>query len=212
MKTILGLLMLAAALYAQPTVSITGPAANIKAGSTFTMAVSISGAASSGDQAVQFSLANIAWPVVASTGSAATAAGKSLACATVAGVFNCIVAGGASVLTDGQIATLQVTLPKTAPAGTVPISLSNLLAALTDASGNVTGSTVGASAPFTLSITSACDLDSSGAVNATDLASMIQQSLGVSACTADLNSDGKCDVKDVQVVAGAMVSGFCAAK
>jgi Dockerin type I domain len=216
MKTVLIAVTLAVGLYAQAVpvavVAVTGPPSNIKAGSTFTVQVSLSATAGSGDQAVQFSLANISWPVVATTGTAAAAAGKTLTCATVAGVLNCIVVGGVSALTDGQIATLQITLPKTAGSGTAPVSLSGLLAAVTDANGSVTGASLSASPPFTLSITSACDLNSDGTVNATDLASMVQQSLGVSACTADLNSDGKCSILDVQIAAGAAASGFCAAK
>lgn len=200
------------ALGAQPTLSISGPPANQKAGTTFTLTVSVSGTGTSGDEALQFSLP-LSWPVVPATGTAATSAGKAVTCAQVGPSYNCIVVGmNSNNLTDGQLATLAITIPKTAGSGTVPFSLSNLLAAATDGTGTVNGAPLVAGSPFILSITSLCDLNSDGVINAADLALIVQQAIGSSACTADLNSDGKCNIQDVQIVGNAAGSGFCAAK
>ena len=56
---------------------------------------------------------------------------------------------------------------------------------------------------------SPCDLNSDGTVNTADVQLSINQSLGLSPCTADLNGDGRCDVMDVQRVITAALGGTC---
>lgn len=212
MKLLSLLLSVSFLALAQPTLTVSGPSGNTKAGSTVNLAVAISGTSGTGDQAVQFSLSGITWPIVPTAGAATTAAGKALTCALVGVSYNCIVAGGAATLGDGTIASLQVTLPKSAASGTVSIALSNQLAAATDGQGFVIAGGVTAAAPFAFAITSACDISGDGKVDATDTGMAVLQALGVGACSSDLNSDGKCNILDVQIVAAASVNGFCAAK
>jgi hypothetical protein len=54
-----------------------------------------------------------------------------------------------------------------------------------------------------------CDLNGDGIVNSTDNQLAIDQALGKSACTADLQQNGHCDVVDVQRVANAALGQAC---
>ena len=56
---------------------------------------------------------------------------------------------------------------------------------------------------------SACDLNGDGATNVVDVQGMVNQAIGVAACTADLNRDGACNVIDVQRVVNAALGGQC---
>ena len=49
------------------------------------------------------------------------------------------------------------------------------------------------------------------AVNIADVQLIINEALGLSSCTADLNGDGKCDIVDVQRVITAALGGNCSA-
>jgi hypothetical protein len=206
-------LILWAALASAQTLTITGPG-SVKAGSTFTLGIGLSGTGTTGDQAFQFSLSGISsWTIAPVRGTAATTANKTVSCAAVGVSYNCIVAGlNTATLVDGQQVVLTVTVPRNAGSGTTTVSASSLLAAATDANGSANGVSLVAPVPFTLSVTSACDLDGNGVIDATDLATAMQQVVGVGACSADLNSDGVCNVIDVQIIANAPASGKCAAK
>jgi hypothetical protein len=56
---------------------------------------------------------------------------------------------------------------------------------------------------------SPCDVNHDGAVNIADVQTMINEALGVSACTTDLSGDGRCDVVDVQIAITAALGGAC---
>ena len=56
---------------------------------------------------------------------------------------------------------------------------------------------------------SACDLNHDGVTNVVDVQGMVNQAIGVAACTADLNRDGLCNVIDVQRVVNAAQGGPC---
>lgn len=59
-------------------------------------------------------------------------------------------------------------------------------------------------------VTSACDLNGDGLVNAADVQLAINQALGLIACTnADLQQNGKCNVVDVQRIINASMGGAC---
>ncbi len=217
MKFTLVLLLIATTLFAQPTITITGPPGNIKAGQTFNLTVSISGTTTppiQSEQGVQFSFTGMTWPIVATVGSAATTSGKTLTCAQVSTTYNCMVSGAnGNLLSDGPLATLAVTLPKTVGSGTTSVALTQVLAASTDSSGTAFSAPITVGSPFALSTTSLCDLNADGKVDALDFSSAVQQAIGVTTCsTADINSDGKCNVLDVITIAIATQSGFCAAK
>ena len=55
---------------------------------------------------------------------------------------------------------------------------------------------------------SRCDLDGSG-TTVTDVQRSVNQAVGLAACTADINSDGRCDVLDVQRVVNAVLGLGC---
>ncbi len=201
-------------LYAQPVISVTGPSGNQRAGNTITLAVTLSSTGTAADQAVQFSVSGIPWPVTVSVGSAASAASKNAYCFTAASVVKCIIAGlNTSILADGFLAIVTVPIPKTAQAGTIPITISNLLAASNDSNGNANAAPLVAASPFSLSTISACDLNSDGVIDSLDHLLAVDQANGKTACTSgDLDSNGKCDVVDVQIIGNAVVSHVCGAR
>ncbi len=209
---LLTLALFAGSLSAQPVITIGGPPGNIKAGATFQLTLNITGLAGTGDQALQFSLSGISgWSISPATGTAAVAAGKTLTCAAVAPAYNCVVEGAISLMTDGQIAVLNVTLPAMTPPGTTSIALSNLLAAVTTTTGNIIGGAINPGPPFPLSIINTCDLSGDGVVNASDMTIMRSQVLGTTVCTvADLNADKKCNILDTQILDRAIATGSCA--
>src|SRR6185369_345459 len=98
-------------LYGQ-TISLTGPAGMQKAGTSASLALSIAG--SSGIQAIQFSLPAAFLQISSADGAALSGLGKTLTCALIGVKYNCVVAGGASALADGQIVVIQVAIPKNA--------------------------------------------------------------------------------------------------
>lgn len=57
---------------------------------------------------------------------------------------------------------------------------------------------------------SACDLNSDGVVNVVDVQLVVDQALGILACTnGDLDGSGRCDVANVQRVVNAALGGIC---
>lgn len=212
MRKLIFLLALSSALGAQPVISITGPSGTIRAGSQITLTISVTGTAGTNMAATQFTVSSIgSWAPTAAIGSAETAAVKSVTCAAVSGAYSCIVDGlNATALADGTLATITATLPRNSSTGTVTLSLSNTMGADSGAL-NVT---VGAGAPFALSAASACDLTGDGQVTAADHTAGLPVWLGVQGCSSlyDLNSDGKCNVLDAQIIDIAASGGACAAK
>jgi hypothetical protein len=135
---------------------------------------------------------------------------KTIECAAVPPVFDCIIAGlGNSDPIPPGPSLAKITL--TLPAGTFSLALVKPF--LVDPTG--LGIPLTAGAPISISIPlSACDLNGDGVVNPLDVQIAINQSLGkdqggnVVACTtADLNKDGSCNVLDVQRVNNAAVPG-----
>lgn len=60
-----------------------------------------------------------------------------------------------------------------------------------------------------LAATSACDLNQSGAVDSSDVQLELNEALGITSCTADINADGSCNVLDAQDVVVASLGGAC---
>lgn len=54
-----------------------------------------------------------------------------------------------------------------------------------------------------------CDVNHDGVVNIVDVQNAVNQALGLSACTVDLDGDGKCAVADLQRVIVAALGGAC---
>jgi hypothetical protein len=59
------------------------------------------------------------------------------------------------------------------------------------------------------SSTAPCDLNSDGVVNVADVQVAVNEALGLSACTMNLDGTGTCDVADVQRVITAALGGAC---
>jgi hypothetical protein len=56
---------------------------------------------------------------------------------------------------------------------------------------------------------SACDVNSDGTTNVSDVQLIVNQAIGVATCSADINKDGSCNVIDVQRVVNAALGGQC---
>ena len=65
-----------------------------------------------------------------------------------------------------------------------------------------------ASQSLSIMVTSPCDINGDGVVDSTDVALSLSMVLGQTACTADLDQDGRCTVVDLQRVTDA-VNGVC---
>jgi len=204
--------MQAANAPAAVSLALTGPIGTVRAGTAITLTVAINGTASTNAAAVQFSIPSMGWtetPTIGTSESGTPA--KTIQCAIVSGQLNCIVYGlNSNPLADGTLATLSVTLPRNLATGTTSLSLTNTLAA--DNNGSTV--TVGAAAPFALSTVSVCDVNGDGTVTAADMTAALPYYLQQSTCTPvfDLNSDGVCNVLDLQILATAIGGGACNAK
>lgn len=105
-------------------------------------------------------------------------AGDAVTCNPANGT--CLIAGSQTVMSDGAVATIPITLGPTA--GTDPVALSGLFAAAVIGGQGVmvNGMTVGVA--YSIKVLSRCDLNSDGIVNAADVQLMIGDALGLSTC------------------------------
>ena len=207
------LLILAAmsAFAAQPTLTLSGPGTAVAAGSTATLTLAISGTSGSGLTALQVTVSALGWATVPTIGAAGTSDSKSVYCAASSGNLLCLIVGmNATALSDGTLATLAVTVPRSASAGTTTLTLTGIVGA--NASDTSVGVTAGS--PFGLNIVSACSLTGDATVTQADWTAGLPYYLGTSACTpaADLNSDGVCNILDAQILGVAVGGGACNAK
>lgn len=162
MRLLLGLLALSlAAQTPTATISLSSSPGLVPAGGMVTLTVALAGGG--GPAALQFDLTGV--PVGATITSTVT--GKTATCngsATVAPT-RCIVVGpNLTPIADGTIATVQYAQPSTAPAE----ALANPLSATPAGS---------AGAALTAAVSSRCDLNADGKIDANDLAVAITQAL-----------------------------------
>ena len=205
-KVAILLTVLAAALAAQPVLSITGPNANVRAGSTVPLTVSLSGSTGTNIAALQFSIANPGGTITCAAGSAAVAAGKTATCTSTATNLILLVYGmNANVIADGPVAQLQLTLPISAPGGSEPEALSGLVAAT--AAGD--SASITAASPFVLSTVSLCDITADGKVDTQDALAMVAYIMTGAGSAPDLNGDGKVDMVDLQRLVNASLGQGC---
>ena len=185
----------------QATLTMTGPA-TVRPGATINANLSLSSPGSN--------LAGLQWSVslpvgytaTASAGAASTAAGKTLYCNPAASL--CLTVGvNQSLYAAGVVATYQIAIPSSAPAGSVTIPLSGLVAASLDAQ-NIP---ITAGPTYSVTVLSRFDLNGDGAVNIQDLIYWLQRRFAMtSTLDEDLNGDGQYNVLDAQAIARA-VSG-----
>ncbi|MGC4050987.1 MAG: hypothetical protein QM757_16605 [Paludibaculum sp.] len=108
-------------------------------------------------------------------------------------------------LGDGVVAT--ITVPTSTP-GPLQFGLTGLLGS-TDTALPITIT----SAPVTVTVTTRCDVDKSGATDANDVSAYLPQVLSCARCTQSLTGDGKCDVRSLIIlIYAALPGGSCAAK
>ena len=198
----LSILFVSTVLGAQ-SITVTPSATVVYPGESLTATISLAGNAQ--PAAIQWTapFSDLTHPV----GTAATAASKEIRCATVNGATSCVVFGYNAIdrIGDGVLSTVQ--LPTTTP-GTLQIGLANVLAA--SQSGEMIALT---SAAVSVIVTSRCDINKSGAVDAADITAYLPQVLGAAPCTQPLLGNGKCNVGSLMVVINAaQPGGSCAAR
>lgn len=215
-----GLFFLAAlTCWAQPSISITGPA-TAKIGDTVTLSVNLTGSTGAGLSGVQF---NVPVPAGLSAisggvaiGPATTAAMKTLNCTAaswgdVAPI--CVVVGlNQTALSDGVLMTWTAKVLSAGPAS-LPV------AGVIGTSGAGKAVIVAAAPPATVTVASPCDINGDGKTDISDILSYLNSYVfaagATAACTAaagtaDLNGDGACNVIDLQRISNAAApSGAC---
>lgn len=187
---------------AQSTLTLTPSATVVYPGEPLSIAVTLGGGAL--PSGIQWSAPLPG--LVTAAGAATTAAGKTVQCATVASATNCVVSGlNKTKLGDGVVATITV---PTATPGPLQLGLTGLLGA-TDTALPITIT----SAAVNVVVTTKCDIDKSGSVDANDVSGYLPQVLGSAPCNQSLTGDGKCDIRSLIVlIYAALPGGACAAR
>jgi hypothetical protein len=204
------ILLLAVRLFAQPVLTLTGPA-TVASGQSATLTVSLSGTSGQNLAAVQWTItapASLTWSTPTISAGAA-ALGKGVYCNPTSGV--CVALGAtnatppvlsATPFTDGAVASLPATFSM-AP-GTVSLPLSSLLGASTAAA----AVSVGSGAVFTLTVTpSHCDYNGDGKVDVNDALAVISAVIGQTTCSASFAAG--CSLHSLQAIVVAALGGAC---
>lgn len=211
MKRCILLLACAGALPAQQlTLSVANAPGQIRPGTTVTITAQLTGAAGSNLAAWQASLnSSVGGQWAAAAGPASTAAAKSLASAVqTSGEFMALAYGqNANVYADGSVASFSLVIPANATPGTVVLQPSNVLGA--SLAGDPVPLTANTLSFVLASPLSRCDVNGDGLTNIQDVTFMLNQILGLAACSTDLNADGKCTVVDLSRVIAAALGGSC---
>lgn len=174
---------------------------NVKAGGTVTATVTLAGSSATGPGAFQWSWSVPSGWTLSNPGGAAT--GRTVTCGIPTNP-NCVVWGlTRTPHPNGQVATVQITVPAATAPGNYTIGLTNPVAA------NVASSPatmpISVASAFTIRVLHKSDLNGDGSLTSEDALAMAQQAVGNAACTDDQNADGKCDAVDIQIVANAIV-------
>lgn len=207
MRFAIAVLLLVPPLLGQ-TLNLSGPAL-VRPGQT--IAVDVVLAAPSPDlAAMQWSIALPAnYTVVkAAAGASSTAAGKALYCNAPS--TNCLVVGvNTNVYGAGVVATYQVVVPAGAAPGPASISMPGAAPLIGVIGSTLTGGTapLNAGAPYSFQVLAPTDLNSDGKTDILDLQILIQEILGSGPVAHDQNGDGTSDVRDAEIVARAATPG-----
>jgi hypothetical protein len=79
---------------------------------------------------------------------------------------------------------------------------SNISLSATNSGGTGTGT-------LSLTLFTACDLNRDGLTDITDIQALVNQAIGVAACTGDINLDTLCNILDIQRVVNVVLGGQC---
>jgi hypothetical protein len=181
-KLLIALLAAAAALAAQSTLNVTGPASTT-AGETVDTQNVIAG---------DVAAVELRFPsgTIVTLGPGALSAGKQIRCTDQPTGRFCMIFGVNANLIAGDAA--DAVFPGQA-VGSSTLQPTDVLAATPTGQKELVTVTA-----LIVDILSPCDLDSDGAVGDADVDVLVHQGLGDAACTADMNSDGICNIVDVQ--------------
>lgn len=193
--------LLVLSLQAQ-TITLTGPG-TVTAGGTATLTVSVIGTATSNPAALQWTMG---LPAGFAIGTPAATSSDPSGDAAYCGTSICLVAGSVTKLSDGNIATIPITVAPTAALGVASIALSGLFGA--DINGfNVNGLTSGAL--YSVTVTpSPCDVNGDGQINVADVLAVILGDIGKQACPISA-ANGGCSIVAIQQVIIAATGGAC---
>lgn len=183
------------------TLTLTGPA-SVTAGGNFVATLAVSGSASQGIVALQWSMGlpagfAIGQPTVSSTDPT----GDTGTC----GVVICLLYGSLTALADGTLATIPVAVASTATPGTQTIPLSGIFAATADGL-NVNGLVAGS--PLSIKVLSPCDLNGDGVVNVADVQLIVAAIVSGAACPVSV-ANGGCSILTLVQEVVAATGGAC---
>lgn len=194
--------LIATCLSAQTsTFTLSGPT-SIVAGNAATVTLGMNGSSGQSIAAVQWTLtlpSGVTMGIPAAA-PAWSAAGDQAYCNVTSGI--CMVVGSLTVMADGAIASIPLTIPAATPPGTLSLPLTGLLAATPE--GNSVGLMSGA--PYTLKVLSPCDLNGDGSITVADVQTMINAVLGLATCPAGI---GTCNLAAVVYEIIAAGGGVC---
>jgi hypothetical protein len=179
---------------------------NVHAGSTLSCSVALSGG--SLPAGLQWTLATSSpvGAVVVTPAAAVASAQKNFLCNAA---NMCLLTGiNANQIADGALATLSIPIPAGSGSRQMTLNLSATIGA------SLLGTALSATAnpPVSVSVSSGCDINGDGQINDADVTAQQNGLLATPQTSSDLNSDGKSDVVDVQIVINAARGLACAAQ
>ncbi len=206
MKKLLLSALFSLPLWGQPATLTLSCSNSVHAGSTLTCSIALAGG--SLPAGLQWTLATSSpvGAVVVTPAAAVTAVQKNFLCNAA---NMCLLIGvNANQIADGALATLGIPIPAGSGNRQMILNLSATIGA------SLLGTPVSATAnpPVSVSILSGCDINGDGQTNAADVTAEGNGVLAVPQTASDLNSDGKPDVVDVQIVINAVRGLACAAQ
>ena len=179
---------------------------NVRAGTTLTCSIALSGGSLPAGLQWTFASSSPVGPIVVTPAASATTAQKSIACNAA---NMCLLTGiNANQIADGVLATLAIPIP----AATGNLQMTVNLSATTGASLSGTALATAANPPVSVSISSGCDVNGDGQTNAADVTAEQNGVLAIPQTAIDLNQDGNLNVVDVQIVINAARGLACTAQ
>jgi len=178
---------------------------NVRAGSTLTCSITLSGG--SLPAGLQWTLATSSpvGAVIVTPAAAVISAQKNFLCNAA---NMCLLTGiNANQIADGALANLSIPLPAGSGNRQMTLNLSATIGA------SLLGTALSATAnpPVSVSVSSGCDINGDGQTNAADVTAQQNGLLATPQTSSDLNSDGKSVVLYVQIVINAVRGLACAA-